>query len=295
MIEKATGPTTWISACHVVPKKETGKIIMVIDARPVNKAIVRHRHITPTLDDIAARLKGATVFSKVDFKEGYRQILLHPKSRHLTVFSTHKGLYRDTRLSPGLCAGAESFQWIVGEVIKDLSGSMNVSDDIIIFGADTSSHDIALHKLLARLESVGFTANLIKCEFRLKEIDFFGVNFSAAGMAPSSKRVDALKNASAPTSASEVRSLLAVANYSARFIKDFASIVAPLRELTKPEVVFTWLPEHEAALSKLKESFTTDRLGYFDTNWNTEVFCDARPGLSGILVQSNPTNSMINK
>lgn len=146
-----------------MPKKDPTKIRLVIDARPVNKAIIRHRHITPTLDDIAARLCGSTVFSKVDFKEGYRQVLLHLNSRHLTTFSTHKGLYQDTRLSPGLNAGAEYFQLIVGEVIKDITGSMNVSDDIIIYGKDVDEHDATLHKLLERLESVGFTANLEKC------------------------------------------------------------------------------------------------------------------------------------
>jgi len=53
LIERATGPTSWISASHVVPKRNGG-IRLVIDGRPVNKAIIRHRHITPTLDDIAA-------------------------------------------------------------------------------------------------------------------------------------------------------------------------------------------------------------------------------------------------
>ncbi len=43
LIERATGPTSWISASHVVPKKD-GRIRLVIDGRPVNKAIIRHRH-----------------------------------------------------------------------------------------------------------------------------------------------------------------------------------------------------------------------------------------------------------
>lgn len=292
LIEKATGPTTWISACHVVPKKDTSKVRLVIDARPVNKAIIRHRHICPTLDDITTRLNGSTVFSKVDFKEGYRQVLLAEKSRHLTVFSTHKGLYRDTRLSPGLNAGAEYFQLIVSEVLKGLDGQMNVSDDIIIYGKDVEEHDIRLHKLLERLESVGFTANLEKCEFRTKEIDFFGVNFSAAGMAPSEKRVEAFQKTSAPITASEVRSLLATANYSTRFINNFASIIDPLRDLTKSDSTpFTWLPEHQQAFVKLKAGLTTNKLAYFNPKWHTEVICDASPvGLGAILVQVNPDN-----
>lgn len=291
LIEKATGPTSWISACHVVPKKDPSQIRLVIDARPVNKAIKRHRHITPTLDDIAARMSGSTTFSKVDFKEGYRQILLHPDSRHLTTFSTHKGLFRDTRLGPGLCAGAESFQYIVGDVLKDIQGVMNVSDDIIIYGADQESHDESLKNLLNKLESVGFTANLQKCQFNMKEIEFFGVTFSAAGMSPSATRVDAFQKATAPDTISETRSMLASANYSSRFIKDFSTIIA-LRELTHNDALpFKWLLVHESSLKKLKAAFTKDSLAYFNPAWDTEVFCDASPvGLGAFLVQSDPND-----
>ena len=103
---------------------------------------------------------------------------------------------------------------------------MNVSDDIN--GKDAASHNVILHKLLERLESVGFTANLRKCEFRTKVIDFFGVNFSANGRPPSAKRVEAFQLTSALETASEVRSLLATANYSSRFINNFASIISPM-------------------------------------------------------------------
>jgi len=292
LIEKATGPTTWLSACHVVPKKDPSQIRLVIDARPVNKAIIRHRHPTPTLDDIQTAMNGSKIFSKLDFKEGYRQIKLHPNSRHLTTFSTHKGLFRDTRLSPGLSAGAESFQWIVGDVIKDINNVMNVSDDIMVHGKDQASHDKALHELLERLESVGFTANLDKCEFRKKSINFFGVNFSEKGMSPLSNRVEAFQKAARPETASELRSMLASANWSSRFIKNFATIVSPLRELAKPGQTFNWTTEHDRAFDQVKKSFTVNTLAYFNPGWNTEVYSDASPvGLGAILVQVNPQNS----
>ena len=288
LIEKATGPTSWISASHVVPKKD-GRIRLVIDARPVNKAIIRHRYITPTLDDIATKLNGSTVFSKIDLQEAYRQIKLAPESRHLTVFSTHQGLYRDTRLSMGMNAAAENFQWIVADQIKDLKGCINVSDDIIVHGRTYKEQDENLHKLLERLQKIGFTARLDKCEFGKSDIDFFGVNFSAKGMSPSESRVEAFQKAKAPNTFSELRSLLASANYSSRFINNFAGIVAPLRELLKESSPFKWLPEHDKALKCLKSEFTTHKLAYFNTRWNTEVICDASPvGLGAILTQVNP-------
>ena len=181
---------------------------------------------------------------------------------------------------------------IVSDVLKGIEGQMNVSDDIIVYGKDVEEHDERLNKLLERLESVGFTANLGKCEFRTKEINFFGVNFSAEGMAPSAKRVEAFQQTSAPVNASEVRSLLATANYSTRFIKDFASITDPLRELTKSDSIpYNWLPKHQQAFVNLKAGLTTNKLAFFNPKWHTEVICDASPvGLGAILIQVNPDN-----
>jgi hypothetical protein len=93
-------------------------------------------------------------------------------------------LYREKRLRPGTNAAAENFQWIVQNRIKDLFGVINVSDDIIVHGKTQLDHDNNLHALLRRLQELGFTANLGKCEFDKASIDSFGVNFSAKGMSP---------------------------------------------------------------------------------------------------------------
>jgi len=91
-----------------VPKKN-GKIRIVVDARQLNKAILRKRHKTPTIDDLIFKLNGATVFFKADLNNGYRQIELHPDSRFVTTFRTHKSLFPDKRLNIGYCSAAEMF------------------------------------------------------------------------------------------------------------------------------------------------------------------------------------------
>lgn len=70
-----------------------------VDMRAVNKAIERERHVTPSIDDILAKLNGAIVFTKLDRNSGYHQIELDEASRYLTVFSTHVGLYQYKRLN----------------------------------------------------------------------------------------------------------------------------------------------------------------------------------------------------
>lgn len=76
IIESVDGDATpWVSPIVIAPKKNN-EIRICIDMRQANQAIKRERHITPTLDDIIAKLSGATVFSKCDMNQGYHQLLL---------------------------------------------------------------------------------------------------------------------------------------------------------------------------------------------------------------------------
>ena len=66
-----------------------------------------------------------------------------------------------------------------------------------------------------------------------RNLNFYGYTFSAEGMKADEKRVQAIKETSTPTTVSELRSFLGLVTYVPRFIKDFATIAAPLRDLTK--------------------------------------------------------------
>ncbi|XP_015766170.1 PREDICTED: uncharacterized protein LOC107344996 [Acropora digitifera] len=69
---------------------------------------------------------------------------------------------------------------------------------------------------------------------------FFGRVFSEKGMLPDPKKVEALQNVTPPTNAPEVRSLLSSAAFCSRFIKDFALITRPLRQLTCDGTRWQW-------------------------------------------------------
>ena len=57
----------------------------------------------PTVEELLHDLNGSTVFSKVDLKWGFHQILLGEDSRHITRFVTHRGLHRYKRLKFDVC------------------------------------------------------------------------------------------------------------------------------------------------------------------------------------------------
>ena len=290
IIEPATGPTPWVSPLVATPKpRDPSDIRLCVDKRRANKAILRERHDTPTIDELIAELSGAKIFSKVDLKSGYHQLELDEESRYITTFATQFGLKRYKRLSFGISSAAEVFQNTIRQVIEGIPGVLNVSDDILIYGHTQSEHDANLTSLLERLTEEGLTLNKAKCEFNKTKTEFFGLVFSGDGASADPEKVDAIRNAPHPKSADEISSLLRIAQYCSRFIPNLATITEPLRVLTHKGAKFEWGECQEKAFTLLKEPLSSDRvMAYFDPQKAAEIWVDASPvGLGAILTQTD--------
>ena len=77
--------------------------------RRANQTIIRERHPIPIVEELLHDLNGSTVFSKVDLKWGFHQILLSEDSQHITTFMAHRGLYRYKRLMFGVKSAPEKY------------------------------------------------------------------------------------------------------------------------------------------------------------------------------------------
>ena len=161
-------------------------------------------------------------------------------------------MFRYKRLSFGVNSAAEIFQKSIEEVLQGIEGIRNISDDIILFGKSQTDHDNTLRAVLQRMTENNLTANPDKCLFNQSSIDFFGHRFSADSISADDNKVSSLINASPPRSATEARSFLGLAQYLSLFIKDFASISAPIRQLTHQNAEWVWGPEHQQAFACLK-------------------------------------------
>ena len=131
LIEDVEGPTPWVSPLVAVPKSN-GDVRVCVNMCSANKAVIRERYPIPTLEETLAALNGAAVFSKLDLRWGYHQVELHPESRALTTFSTHKGLKGYKCLIFGLSSEPEMYQYVIQQTLQGIPGARNISDDIIV-------------------------------------------------------------------------------------------------------------------------------------------------------------------
>ena len=263
------------------------EIRLCVDMREANKAVKRERHTIPTIDELILDLNGAKVFSKLDLRSGYHQLELHPDSRYITTFSTHLGIYRYKRLNFGISSASEIFHETIRQVIQNISGARNISDDVVIFGENREQHDVALKEVLQRLSDSGLTLNGKKCVFRTNKISFFGVIFSQDGISPDPAKVKAVREFSHPQNVKDLRNFLGMTNYCLRFIEGYAEICRPLRELTHKDNPWKWTQTCEKAFVTLKEKLCSDTvISYYDPRKPVTVRVDASPvGLGAILLQ----------
>lgn len=292
VIEEVTGePTEWLNEIVCIPKgngEDITKFRLCIDMKAANVAIQSEKYQMPNVEDIIYQANGMKIFSSLDNQEGFEAVMLHPKSRYITKFRTHKGIYQSKRLCYGVKSAPEIYNYLIQQAIKGIEGVLNATDDILIMGTDLEENKRRIRLVLQRLESKGLTVNEKKCKFYLKEITFFGLRLSENGVSLNEQKMEALQAFVQPSNASELHSFLGLSRYASRWLKDLSTISDPLWKLTRDNVEWVWKEEHAEAFSVIKSTLI-ERVGYFKLDWITNVWVDASPvGLGGMLTQTNP-------
>ena len=65
------------------------------------------------------KLSKSKYYSKLDLTNGFYQIPLHEKSRHITAFSTNRGQFQFKRLPFGICNGPSEFCRLMRKVVPN--------------------------------------------------------------------------------------------------------------------------------------------------------------------------------
>lgn len=287
VIERAVGvPSRWSSPLVCV-LRDSGEIRMTVDMRQANRAILRERHPIPTTKEMLANLEGGRIFSKLDMNQGFHQVELDEESRDITTFSTPFGLYRYRRLTMGVNASPEYFQYIIQQALSGLEGVQNMADDIILHAKTVEEHDRRLKALLERLRHVGVTLNPKKCQLRMNSVKFLGFIVSDKGVSADPEKVRAVVNFKAPQNATECRSFMGLVNFVGRFIPDLATVSEPIRRLMHKKTVFHWEKPQQDAFNKIKALMgNADTLAHYEVDAKTKLIADASPyGLGAVLIQ----------
>jgi hypothetical protein len=160
-------------------------------------------------------------------------------------------------------------------------------DDILIYSKSRDEHLDHLRAVFNALRDARLFGNLEKCIFCTDRVSFLGYVVTPQGIEVDQAKIEAIKGWPVPTSLTHVRSFLGLAAFYRRFVKDFSTIDAPMNELTKKGVPFSWGRKQENAFNILKDKLThAPLLQLPDFSKTFELECDASGiGLGGVLLQ----------
>ncbi|GJP55456.1 hypothetical protein CLOM_g14400 [Closterium sp. NIES-68] len=209
---------------------------MCIDYRALNKKTIKNKYPISQIDDLLDKLRGATVFSKLDLRSGYWQIRMMDNSIHNTAFRTGYGSYKYLVMPFGLTNAPATFQAEMNHSLCPLLDECVVVylDDILIYSRNMQQHVQHMRRVFDILRREPFYVKLSKSEFTLEK-----------------------RMWKTPKNVKELQQFLGFTNYYNRFVPQCAKISTPLTNLLKKNTPYKWEPKHQVSMEQLKQALTS--------------------------------------
>lgn len=280
----------------LMAKKPGGGLRFCVDYRKLNSITRKDRYPLPLIDEVLERISHAKVFTKLDIRQGFHRIRMHPDSEEYTTFRTRYGSYKYKVMPFGLTNGPATFQRLVNDIFMDMLDEYVTAfvDDLLIYSANEAEHELHVKTVLTRLRAAGLQASLHKCDFHVTKTKYLGFIVTTEGVEVDPDKVAAVLRWNQPNTVKGVQSFLGFCNFYRRFIYGYSRITKPLNQLTKKEVPFIWTPECEEAFQELKQNLATAPvLAHYRPELPTQLETDASDNIvAAILSQLSPEDGL---
>ncbi|XP_011860127.1 PREDICTED: uncharacterized protein K02A2.6-like [Vollenhovia emeryi] len=283
----------WATPIVLILKKN-GQVRLCGDFRvTINPRLQVDEHPLPTADELFASMAGGTIISKIDLLQAYLQLEVRPEDQVLLILSTHKGLYRSTRLMYGIASAPAIWQRTIKNILGDIPGVVVFLDNIRVAGIDHKDHLNKLHLVFSRLHKYNIRINSEKSEFFMPQIQYCGYVINKDGLHKAPEKMEAIHNMKRPSNVTEVRSFLGMINYYGKFIPGLSAILYPLNKLLHKNKEFQWTEQCETSFKEAKKAFTSQKcLVHFDPRLPITLATDASPyGVGVVLSHIYPDGS----
>nr|GEV25070.1 putative reverse transcriptase domain-containing protein [Tanacetum cinerariifolium] len=186
-------------------KKKDGPFCMYIDYRELNKLTIKNKCPLPRMDDLFNQLQGSSVYSKIDLRSGYHQLLIHEEDIPITAFRTRYGHYEFQVMPFGLTNAPAVFMDLMNRVCKPYLDKFVIMfiDDILIYSKNKVEHGEHLKTILKLLKDEKLYAKFSKCDFWLNSVQFLGHVIDSIGIHVDRAKIEAIKSWAAPTTPTE--------------------------------------------------------------------------------------------
>jgi hypothetical protein len=157
-------------------KKKNGLTRLCVDFWPLNSRVAKQKYPFPVIEECLSRVNNKLVLTKLDIKDGFHHLKVHPEHTKFFAFATPDGQYEYTRLPFGYCEAPAEFQKRLMDILRPLIREDKIvvyMDDILIASDSIELHLEILREVLIKFKQHNFELNYKKCQFLRKKNRIF--------------------------------------------------------------------------------------------------------------------------
>jgi hypothetical protein len=125
-------PSEWLSETVNILKEGKNKVRICLDMKAANRAEIPDKFLMPDVDNIIYKANSMKLFNRIDLNRAFRQIELHPSSKLITRFRTHRGIFQSKRLVFGVSSAPEIFNNTIQKILEGIPAMVNATEDILV-------------------------------------------------------------------------------------------------------------------------------------------------------------------
>ncbi|KAE9269460.1 hypothetical protein PF001_g29215 [Phytophthora fragariae] len=238
----------------------------------------------PRNDVIIDSMGLSSIFSALDLRDGFYQILMRESDIPLTAVSTPSGMLWKWLVMPqGLTNAPATFNRCVTHLLRSVRDfAPSYFDDVFIHSravdgkSEVEMHKEHLRRLFALMRKHKLYANLKKCIFGASEIPVLGCLVGKNGVRPDPGKVRVINEWPTRTNVKELRQFLGLATYLYKYVSNYAGKIRPLSQLLKKDAAWVWTADCQQAFDAVKQGLAeAPILAVADQDRPFHVVCDA--------------------